>query len=298
MKKFVLQFVVLLVVLALWMSQSLFKTHRTEVEFPLIFSALPNQMLITEQTLNTVSVIVEGKGTDIVRLKRQNGYYIVVDGREFQPGDNEVTITESNIFIENQSFGGLLKFYLNRKLNLSVDKTETITLPIELRFLTMNDEIEYKQRNVTISPSHIEVVGASKILSKLKSVTTVPLTSQLIKDRDKLQQIDLEIPDGIKTLESNTVEISLGSPSNITRTIPLITINYPSDTIIAVIPPTVTIKAEGPPSEMRNITANSIVASVVVPKNNDQELADLKFDVPKGIIIKEYTPKNVQIIWK
>ncbi|MFA5498631.1 MAG: hypothetical protein WC327_03705 [Candidatus Cloacimonadia bacterium] len=298
MKQVVLRLVVLLIVLATWMSQSFFKTHRTEVDFPLAFTHLTDEMLIKGPNTESVPVIIEGKGLDIVRFKRRKDFKVSIDLKDYEIGENIVTVTESDIYLENQEARGLLKFYLNRKIYFSVDLTEKVTLPVKLRFLTLDDENLYRQKTAYVRPSSVDIVGSSDVIRKLHEITTTPLTASLIGSKSKLINIELEIPEGVTSIKPDAVEVILESHGMITKTVPFINIGYPSEIVSSIIPPTVTVKVEGLTGNIQRLNTSSITANIVLDNDEENDYAQISITTPVGINVLEYTPKRVQIINK
>jgi YbbR domain-containing protein len=297
-RKIALQTLVLLIVLAIWISQSFFKTHRTEVVFPISFSHQNERIIIKGKNTDTMPVVVEGRGLDILRFKRSNQYYVGIDTRDLEVGENVVTITESNIFIEDQLPGGVLKFYLNKKLNLELSWTERIVLPVSLRYLTLEDENLYLQRNALVRPKNVEIFGPSEVVSKLRSITTIPLTASLIGSKTRLEGIELEIPEGVNSIKPDVIDVILESHGIVTRTIPLIPIDFPKDKFTSIIPPTVTVKVEGLSGTIQRFDTSTIKAKIILPDEPGNELAQISITTPEGIKVVEYTPKRVQLIKK
>jgi YbbR domain-containing protein len=160
--------------------------------------------------------------------------------------------------------------------------------------MTEQDEFYFQQRNASSQPLEIEIVGPNNLVSDITSITTVPLSRELVERTADLT-VELEIPEGILGIKPDIVSINLESLSVITRTIPLINIEYPQDKLSLIIPQTVTVKLEGPADRIQRIRPQMITAYINIPEGYEYDFANIQFRLPEDVKLVEFTPVRVQI---
>ncbi|MBW6516241.1 MAG: YbbR-like domain-containing protein [Candidatus Cloacimonetes bacterium] len=284
---------VLVIVLIIWFSQNLFRTHRTEVPVSLRFVNLSDEYLVTEIVPHQIKLTVEGKGLEILKFRRSD-YYLEIDATPLNIGYNDVTLTDRNLIFEEPHFRGILSFYFNQKISVVLNRSVTAQIPVSLRYLSDADETFFRQRNASPQPNRVEIVGPSNVVSKLLTINTLPLASHDVKDTEPFKA-ELDIPEGIVGIKPDIVTIVLESPSVIMRTIPLITIQYPKERLSMIIPQSVTIIIEGEAERLQTIRPQMITASINVPEDEAEDFASIKFLLPEDIRLVDYTPQKVQI---
>ena len=292
-KDLTLKLVVLLFVLIIWVQQSMFKTHRIELPVPIDVKNIPNGMILFEISDSFVTVIAEGRGIDLMAFKKSD-FDVEVDAGEFKQGENEVILNEDNFILREPQYLGLVHFYLNKKLNIVFDVLKTQKIPVEPRYLTIEDEKYFLQRRISISPKQVEIEGPQRIVDNIKRITTTPLSASL-NDED-VYQVELELPEDILGMKPNVVGITLEVPSSITKTITMISIDYPQNEKVKIVPEYVTVLIEGLPDRIQNITASDVKAFVSIPDNLEDDFTPIIFKFPSGVSLVECTPQRVQLI--
>lgn len=294
LKKLILPLSVLIIVLIIWFNQNLFKDHRTQLPLPVRFVNLPEERVITGIEPDELELIVEGKGIDILRFGRTD-YYLKIDVSLLRTGINELVLTEQDLIMEENSQKSIQISFLNNVISIEIDRTVIVNIPVQKRFMTIDDEFFFTRRNASLHPETVEIVAPSSVIEKLTSVTTVPISVTDITDSQQLQ-VELEIPDGILGIKPDIVTVVLESPSIINRTIPLIPIQYPSEKISLIIPQTVTVKVEGLAERVQSLRPQMISAYVSVPDGFEYDFAPISFRLPEGVTLIDHTPQRVQII--
>jgi hypothetical protein len=292
-RNLILPFFVLIIVLVLWVSQNLFKEQRVELPLPLRLTNLPEDRVVTHIDPDDLVLFVEGKGIEILRFSRSE-YYLNIDASKLQVGNNELNVTEQDIFLSDSQFYLQMSFFLSTQIMVKVETTSIKQIPVTIRYMTIDDENFFRLRNVKVQPQRVEIVGPSSIVGKLTEVTTEPLSMEDVRETDRIKA-DLEIPEGILGIKPDLVTINLESPEIITRTIPLIRIDYPAGRISMIIPNSVTIKVEGLAERVQNLRPQTISAYIAVPDEFEYDYAPILFRLPEGVKIIEYTPQRVQI---
>ena len=292
-KNIFLSILVLIIVLIIWYSQNLFRTHRTELPLAYRIINLKEDTLLLNTEPEQLFLTVEGKGNDIIRLNR-TGFYLEIDAANLRVGSNEFSITEQNIILNQPHLRGVLRFYLNRRITVHLDRSMTATFPVSLRYMTQADEDFFSQYNALPQPNRVEIVGPFSIVNKLLNITTVPVS---VSDLDSTEQlmVDLETPEGILSIKPDAVSITLESPLTAIRTIPLITIQYPKDKLSMIIPQSVTIIIEGEVDRIQTIRPQMIIAQITIPEDVTDNFAPINLTLPDWLRLVDYTPQKVQI---
>ncbi len=292
-KKILVPLIVLIVVFVIWFNQNLFREHRSEVPVEIRILDLPEDMVVTEIYPEEIELIVEGRGIDIYRFNKSL-YYLSISYNELSLGNNELTLTEQYLYLDEPQNNTGLRFHLNRRVTVVIDHSIIRQVSVELRYMTEDDEFYFQQRNVGVQPQEVEIVGPNNLVSEITSITTVPLSRDMIEQSAGLT-VDLEIPEGILGIKPDVVSITLESLSIITRTIPLINIDYPQEKLSMIIPQAVTVKIEGPADRIQRIRPQMISAYISIPEDYEYDFANIQFRLPDDIKLVEFTPERVQI---
>ncbi len=292
-KNILLPILVLIIVLVIWFNQNLFRNHRTDLLLEIRFINLPEDHIVTQITPEDVYLTVEGRGIEILRFNR-SVYYLEIDVSNLQLGSNELTVTDQKIILEEPYHRGILKFYLNRRVTIEIDRSVITQIPVTLRYMTQEDEDFFRPRNAQPQPNIVEIVGPGNIVARISSITTVPLSANDLKEGEQLKA-ELEIPEGVMGIKPDIVSVKLESPSIIIRTIPLINIQYPRERLSMIIPQSVTIIIEGDVERVQSLRPQSIIAQITMPRDENENYAPINFRLPEGIRLIDYTPQSVQI---
>lgn len=291
-KNMIFPALVLIIVMFIWFYQNLLREHRTELPVEVRFTELPQDYLVTLIEPEEISVTVEGRGIDIFRFNRTD-YYLKVEIPDLQFGRRELIVTDQNLILEDPHYHGQLNFYLNKTIEIEIDRTLMAQIPVTIRYMTTEDEIFFEQRNAMIEPDHVEIIGPRNTVLNLTEVRTVPISSEEVTDHQL--QVELEIPEGILGIKPDIVTITLESPAIISRTIPMINIEFPAERVTMIIPQSVTVKIEGLAERLQRLRPREITAYIIVPEEYEYDFAPININIPDDIKLIEYTPERVQI---
>lgn len=292
-KPLLFKLLVLLLVIFIWITHSLLKVHHTEIELPLVIVNLGSDLIAVGDKPETVSISVEGIGLDIYNLKRQDSY-IEIDADEAEFGVNSFLVTEQSVVYQDQNFRKPVQFQLNTTVEIEFDYIDTKNVVIEKRFLTLEDELFFNQRNASLKPEYAQVRGAKSLIAEITSIRTIPITAEAIEAED--YEIELEIPENAESIEPQRVETVLEAPVITSRTIPLIRIEFPEDRGVIIIPQYVTIQIEGTAGIVNSIRPGMIKAYVEQPEQYVNNFAPISFNIPEDVEIIKHTPRRVQVI--
>ena len=211
-------------------------------------------------------------------------------------GTNELNITQQNLHLEEPQYRANLNFYLNQTVTLDIDRSVAANVPVTLRYMTLDDELAFNRRNAQPEPGKVEIVGPGNVVSRTLSVTTVPISTSDVIDDDHVHA-ELEIPDGILGIRPDMVRVILESPEILTRTLPLIRINYPPERIAMIIPQTVTVKVEGFAEDVQRLRPAMISANITIPDGYEPDFAQIEIRLPDNMTLIEHTPQRVQVFY-
>ncbi len=295
LKSLNLKILVLLIVLMVWSVHHLMKTHHTQIELPVMFSNLSDDLILSPASSDQIEIFVEGKGFHVYNLIRTNNY-IEINAKNFTYGSNEVNVTEHDIVLQETVQPGTINFYLNRHINFDFDRIKRSKVKIIKRFLTLEDEMFFRQRNATISPAEVDIEGPEQIINKITNITTIPLSKNIVNDLHPV--VELEIPEKVLGIKPDVVQIILEHQSYSSKTIPMINIEYPQHLGIIIIPQYATIKIEGSSENIAQIKPDMVRAYIEIEPDHNNDFAVTKFYVPDNVKLVDYTPRRVQVIRK
>lgn len=288
-----LKILVLIIVIVIWSIQSLMKVHHKEIELPVRFDNLREDLIISPESPEYLYLFVEGRGIEIYNFKKKNNY-IEVDAKDFRLGDNEVHITEHNLVLEDPNFRTSIDFHINKTAEFNFDKITRKEVAVVKRFLTLEDELYFQQRNAYLSPPTVEIEGPEQQIKDINTITTTPISAGIISETSHI--VELEIPEDVLGIKPDAVEIILETTPITSKNITMIPIDYPEEQEIMIIPQYLTVKVGGSAKIVSSLSADNINAYVDIPPSYEHDFIDINVEVPEGVDILEYTPRRVQII--
>src|SRR5690554_317322 len=128
LKKIIVPLLVLIVVIVIWFNQNLFREHRTEIPVEIRVLDLPEDLVVTEIYPEEIDLLVEGRGIDIFRFKR-SPYYLSISYNELNLGTNELILTEQYLHLEEPQHHTDLRFTLNRRISVVIDRSVIRQVP-------------------------------------------------------------------------------------------------------------------------------------------------------------------------
>ena len=165
---------------------------------------------------------------------------------------------------------------------------------IELTYASAKDEEYLLKNKIAIFNKKVQLSGAKSILKKYSKVKTEKISKKMLKN-DKLT-VKLVSPDPSLNLKQTEISFEIEKTKQITRTISLIPVTFPSNLNIAIIPQKVSAMIKGPEDIVKNISSKKIVAKLSLEKINKNNFAEVDFELPVGVKLIEYTPRKIQII--
>ena len=125
-------------------------------------------------------------------------------------------------------------------------------------------------------------------------IQTKKISRKMVKD-NKLS-VALIVPDPKMNLEKDQISLEITQSKITTKTISLIPVKYPLNKNISIIPQKVSAMVRGPEDILEKLTNKNVTASIDENKINRNDFVRVKFSLPTGVKLVEYTPQKIQII--
>ncbi len=297
-KNLLLRFLVLLIALFFWLQQALLREQQEIMKIPVVFVNIPSDMLIMEPENPHLPILLKGRGVHFLFIKMRNAH-IEIDASDFEYGRNEYPLSEDNfknleklnIIYDNRDFDGLNYVLVDR----------IVERRINVDIVYANSEEEnyfYKYKDIG-SDLSVLVKGPLSKLDQLESIKTEPISQQMIENGTL--SLVLTNNDSQLLLSKNTLMLNLLHERLVNKTLSLITINYPVDYDITIIPQKVSIMVRGPQNIIDKLDKTDIEAylddnELNKIKSGREVQLGVKFNLPSGIKLLEYTPSRIQVI--
>jgi len=285
-----LKIISIVIAVIFWVHLKLMEIQTITLSLPVEFINLPQNLVILEDT-EDIPVTLEGKGKDLVWLKIFKPS-IEVDAANYKYWNNLLKLQFSNIKLPENSQIKPVSINVSKNIVIKTDHIVTVEKPISLSYASDNDKTFFSQRKAKLSNSYVRVNGPESLIEDVKFIGTIPLTKELVGNKDTFTTT-LVSPDASITLLSKEIKIQFIKKELFKKTISLIPIECPENTDFAISPDKITIIIEARDEILDSITSKDIIVKL---ENNDEDFAGLKISVPAGVKIIEYTPEKVQII--
>jgi hypothetical protein len=292
----VLKFFSLLLAIVLWF----FVMGEKEAEFsfadvPLALINKPDNLIITQQTADSISLRVSGSRTIMATLSSRN-IKATVDLEGIKPGTTTVKNLAGKVRLPE---GTKITSISPAEFSLTLDSIATKKVPVHLA-LKGNPREGYEVLHISVTPEFVEVKLAKSEAKDLKKVMTEPLdVSGAKEDIEKKVVLDLTGIDPPRSVSKKSVEVSVAiSEKIIEQAFPNITVevvNALYKTVVAPLSFQLTIK--GPYHLVKELTENAIIASIdlkeVKPGRYSKKAA---ITLPEAITVVEAKPLWFKVV--
>ncbi|MCF7919671.1 MAG: hypothetical protein K9N06_07135 [Candidatus Cloacimonetes bacterium] len=274
----------------LWLQNVLLSEHEAVIYFPLRIDSQPADLVLSGNPNPRIGVTFKTKGINILVFQNLKAEY-VVQGNQLEYGANSLHLSLKKLECSSRMREYITGFEQKVKL-IQMDRIVSDMKPVVVNYLSREDE-EYFQKNpFSKNSTMVEVKGASKILNNLSGIQTEKVNRKLLQNGEMSVRLLRPSPD-IELLEDKII-LTLSGESDIIKTISLVPIIYSQSAGYSISPQKVTVKVAGESAVLAGVTRDDIRIELVVGDNPD--FASLKFTLPPGIKIQEYTPERVRII--
>ena len=271
----------------------LLKHHIENILVPVEFENIPADLIFSDEKTMEIPVTIEARGMDFMFLKFSRMYFIE-DCKGFRYGKNKLNISDTDLSYPDR-ISIVVKNILNKNDHIIfLDKSVTQKKPLDFQFDSAKDEEFFLKNKITDRHKKIEVKGPESVLNKYKTLQTEKITKKMLKN-NKLH-ISLILPDERMQISEEVLVFDVEKTRQITKTISLIPISYPLNMNISIIPQKVSAMIKGPEDIVNNLDNKTIIAKINSDKIKKRDFSEVDFELPAGVKLIEYTPRNIQII--
>ncbi len=288
-----IKILVILIAVVLWFQQVLLKSHTEEILIPIRFNNIPENLVVLEENIKEIPVTINTRGMDFLIMKLSQVYF-EIDAGKFKYGNNFIQVNDQNLHHSDRITLDIKKINSSKNTIIETDKLIKKRIPIQIQYDTFKDEEFFLQNKIINSSQKIEVEGPQAILNKYKLIRTKKISRKMIKD-NKLT-VALITPEPKMNLEKDHISLEITQSKMVTKTISLIPVRYPLNKNISIIPQKVSAMVRGPEDILEKLTNKNVSASIEEGKIDKNDFVRVKFSLPAGVKLVEYTPQKIQVI--
>ncbi len=284
---------VIAIAFVLWIQQMLLKTHIQELLVSVIVENIPAKLVLLEEKKIEIPVTIEARGMDLMFL-RFSKIVFLLDGKDYFYGKNDVNVSSSDLTYPDRIKLIIKNILYKNNLSIYLDKLTKEKKSIELKYASTKDEEFFLKNKISNLHKKVEVEGPKSLINKFRKIPTESISKKMLKD-DKLT-VKLISPDERLKLTVEEITFEIEKIRQITRTISLIPISYPLNMNIAIIPQKVSAMIRGPEDIVNKLNNKKITARIDPNKIKKNNFTEVNFELPAGVKLIEYTPRQIQII--
>jgi len=306
-RKFVVFVLCLLIAVFFWFLMTLSKEYSVTFTFPVTYSNLPKDKVLSDQLPKSIDIEVRAKGFNILIYKLKSSQkQLFIDVRSAKPTaqkNNFYILTNSEIEkIKNQFSAsiGLVKIKPDT-IYLNYNKKETKVVPV-LHHIKLNFNKQFQLvDSIKIIPSLVQISGAADVIKNITFIETTPIE---INDISKSMQLNLEVKKDEKTEKIEVspavikAQVNVAKYTEATVTVPVETQNVPSGYTLKTFPDNVVIKYNVAFEDYEKVQASQFKLAVDY-KKIDAAGSKLKLqliDFPKQAKSVKIDPEKVEYI--
>ncbi|MBC8384740.1 MAG: hypothetical protein H8E57_04390 [Candidatus Cloacimonetes bacterium] len=291
-KNLSIKILVVFIAVILWIQQVFLKEHLNKINIPVIFEELPKNLVIQENEFLEIPVTIQARGMDFLILKLSKSFF-QINAFNYKYGINDLNITKQELVLPSRIKIAITSIHLDKK-TIFVDKFITRQIPLDVQFASAKDEEFFLQNKIIDKSQKIEIRGPEKLINKLKKIKTKEISRKMVKD-EKLT-IGFQNPDEKLQIIDKDVTFTISQTRIVTKTISLIPIKYPLNQNITIIPQKVSAMVKGPENIVSKMNNKNVIARIDEHKIRKNDFAKVKFELPSGVSLIEYTPQRIQVV--
>lgn len=189
MKNIGLKIIACIFGVALWFYVVSARVTEVDLQVPLVFSRLPENLAIASRPASTISVIVRGTAIDLIRLKGapKNAAKMVVDLHDAELGLDRIVLTEENFVAPDFPRVHFESSSQITVLEIEIDTRISRTVPVHL-----NGSFFAKDGYTIIGtpapiPDTISIAGARDALTRIFEIQTEELSKSGLDSSENFQ---------------------------------------------------------------------------------------------------------------
>lgn len=289
----------LLLSTSLWILQALRKMGEDTIEVPLKYVDLPKDYVVTSDLPDHVKLTLEGRGTDLVRLKWGTIDTLELDMTEIAKGKKTISTTAYLSQIQKRYAETQIKRIYPESISVTIEKQKKKTVPVHLD-ATVDIHQQYTLcDSIKVNPARITAYGPQKELDALDSVHTVHVELDDIKDTI-IQQVNLVEVKNVR-FSTSTIELKVATEKFTEKSIqvPITAKNVPSGYVLRIFPASVVVNYHVGLSNYEKIDASAFALEVdynEAKKKGENKLAVKIKKSPKKAFNIKLKPEAVEFI--
>lgn len=277
----------LFVSIVFWFLVVFAKEYNTVVYYPVTYTNIPQNKVITGQLPDSIAVDIKASGFNIIGFKLFTPKHnLVIDVKHIKLSENQTEF----LFDMQQSIDLIAKqIKYNVKVNriypeyikFNFHSKSYKTVPIKLNALFSYAKQYQSIGHVEMNPSKIIISGDYEQLDKIHFIETENLIAKNI-DKPLSKKLALIVPEKAKEINllNKFVQINLSVEkfTEVKVEVPVSVINLPNKLAIKTFPEKVTVTCLVPLSKYNTINANSFTitadySKLITEKNNKLKLS-------------------------
>jgi hypothetical protein len=195
----------------MWLLITLSKEYTTTISFPIKYSKIAQNKRLQTSPITVLETVVKANGFTVLRT-RFNTKTIAINAKPTVKKEG----TTHYLLVKNQKqqiqkqlpSGVLLQQILKDTLFLDLGSLVTMKLPLKPN-IKISYHVGYDlSEEIVLTPDSILVSGPEEYMSKLKSISLLPLVLGDVRANFK-NKVGVKMPEGIKNLKLDTKEITI-----------------------------------------------------------------------------------------
>ena len=284
-----------------WLILTLNETYEKELKVPYAISNIPQNVVLTSPSLDTVRVTIRDKGWILLSYLYDRSPFLNVNYKSYDRGNGGGIVSSADIkrLVEQQLEGSSrvvsmkpdkLEFFYNNgeRKRVPVLWTGRI-IPEQLYFIS---QVEYK-------PDSVDVYASREKLDSIRAIYSEPLNYVGFRDT-LIVNCKLSHSSDMKVVPE---KVHIGFYTDVlteeSMSVPIKCINLPAGKVLRTFPPKVKVNFVTGVSHIKNLRANdfSVVADYLEIQQNPSEKCNIYLrHVPQGVSRATLSAKQVDYL--
>ncbi len=275
----------------IWLISKLSETYTERAIYELVFTAVPDSLLLTGVSKNTINTQIRTSGFQLLGSN--------FDSKQIEIDLSTVRKLGNRYFITAENYQRQLEQQLPGSITLLNVDTDTIyfnlfQLGIKKVPVKANINLQMAQNyllkgSIKLSPDSIVIRGPEKFLDKIEEVNTAEITISEVAD-DFSRELKLIKDQGAEGVEYNPSSIIIEGEvyrfSEKIIEVPVSVINLPENTEVRTFPSAISVLCRGEIEQLKNLEASQFIL------NADYE--DIKDGLTYLRVVLVQKPEQVQ----
>lgn len=269
-------FFFLLLAIIFWALTKFSKENSAKIEANLVYTNLPENYLLGDENINTLTFDITSNGFDFLIYKMKQPTVTVDVSKYFNDTNKNAILPNENLkeeIAEQINYSGAIRNLSKTELNIDLQGVQSKKIPV-----IVNAVITYKQGfkkvdSLVAIPDSISVAGPKKLLDSLTGIATKELVLQNV-GKDISSKISLEgLPytELFSKTKQVTVKQTVKEFSQKKLVLPIKLINVPTESTLKIIPERLEITFIVPIEKFSAISAQDFEIVCDYKERNSEE---------------------------